>query len=64
MSFTGRNNLLGRRGTGGSPRDTTTSGKLTAKYTHYLKRKKATSGNSSEKNRTEGTLAGKRHLLS
>jgi len=56
-SFIRRSNLLGERGTGRSPHDTATPGRLTAKYIHYLKRKKAMSSNSSERNRRKDTLA-------
>jgi hypothetical protein len=52
-----RSNLLGRRGTGRPPHDTATPERLTAKYIHYLKRKRAMFGNSSEKNRKEDMSA-------
>jgi hypothetical protein len=63
-SFIRRSNLGGEEGTGRSPHHATTPGKLTAEYIHYPKRKRATSGTSSEKNRREGTLAKGQHLLS
>jgi hypothetical protein len=63
-SFIRRSNLLGGRGIGRSPYDTVTPERSTARYTHYAKRKRATSGNSSEKNRREDTLAKRQHLLS
>jgi hypothetical protein len=56
-SFIRKSNLLGERGTGRSLHDTATPGRLTAKYIHYLKRKKAMSSNSSERNRRKDTLA-------
>jgi hypothetical protein len=62
-SFIGRSNLQRERGTGSSPHNTATPERLTAKYIHYLKRKKATSGNFSDRNRREDTLAKGQHPL-